>query len=77
MMNLELIDHLFEMAHNVALDLAALNVQRGRDHGLPSYNKWREFCGLKPAESFRDLQQEIRNHEVINKLQAVYGHPGL
>ena len=51
-------------------DLASLNLQRGRDHGLPSYNEVRIAYGLPPAVTFGDTS----SHSVIQeRLQAVYG----
>lgn len=41
------------------LDLAAINIQRGRDHGLPSYTQWREPCGLTPISDWDDLERVI------------------
>ena len=46
-LNSNLTEALFAQANAVALDLASLNIQRGRDHGLPSYNLWRAYCELR------------------------------
>ncbi len=40
------------------IDLGALDVERGRDHGMPSYNDMREAYGLDRIESFTDLTGE-------------------
>ena len=52
-------------------DLAALNIQRGRDHGLPSYNAAREALGIRPARRFRDVHP---NPEIQSRLAEVYQH---
>jgi peroxidase len=54
-----------------AIDLAALNIQRGRDHGIPSYNDFRAICGFPRARSFADLGDFIKPDKIRN-LQQVY-----
>lgn len=75
-LNDQLIDHLFTSAHAVSLDLAAMNIQRGRDHGIPGYVEWRTACNMSKVESFDDLKNEISDNDVRNKLKELYGHPG-
>lgn len=52
------------------LDLAALNIQRGRDHGLADYNSTRVAYGLNAYDSFADLTSD---GSVQEKLQSLYG----
>jgi hypothetical protein len=40
------------------IDLAALDIERGRDHGMPSYNDLRVAYGLEPKTSFTDITGE-------------------
>nr|XP_027793567.1 thyroid peroxidase [Marmota flaviventris] len=75
LMNEDLTERLFVLAQPGALDLASLNLQRGRDHGLPGYNRWREFCGLPQLETAADLSRAIANRSVVRKLMDLYKHP--
>jgi len=61
----EVTNHLFqEPGKKFGLDLAALNMQRGREHGIPSYNRWREWCGLSPMKNWDDMLGVMANHSV-------------
>ncbi|XP_074062925.1 putative oxidoreductase PXDNL isoform X5 [Macrotis lagotis] len=75
LLNLELTEKLFSMAHSVALDLAATNIQRGRDHGIPPYTDFRVFCNLTSVENFEDLHNEIKDPNIREKLKKLYGTP--
>src|SRR5439155_558149 len=39
-------------------DLGAIDIQRGRDHGMPSYNELRRAYGLAPRRSFTEITGE-------------------
>lgn len=46
---------LFAFAPGTGFDLVSLNIQRGRDHGLPSLNAVRDALGLGAHATFLDL----------------------
>ncbi|XP_056151443.1 thyroid peroxidase [Lampris incognitus] len=71
----ELTEKLLVLDAPQKMDLAALNLQRGRDHALPGYNDWRAFCGLKLIKSQDDLQDVVRDTRVAEKILRMYKHP--
>lgn len=50
-------------------DLPSLNIQRGRDHGLPSYNDTRQSVGLARKASFAEVSSDPN---VQARLASVY-----
>eukprot|EP01095_Lingulamoeba_sp_RSL-Kostka_P007752 TRINITY_DN2511_c0_g1_i1.p1 TRINITY_DN2511_c0_g1~~TRINITY_DN2511_c0_g1_i1.p1 ORF type:complete len:303 (-),score=103.29 TRINITY_DN2511_c0_g1_i1:4-912(-) len=64
----DLRNFLFGVKKSGGLDLAALNTQRGRDHGIKDYNGVREFYGLA-HKSFDDISSD---QSIVDKLKLLY-----
>ncbi|XP_070162452.1 salivary peroxidase/catechol oxidase isoform X1 [Polyergus mexicanus] len=60
--------------NNLGLDAVSLDIQRGRDHGLPGYNYYRRYCRLPAARTFDDFLDYIPT-EMVKKLRTIYSHP--
>jgi hypothetical protein len=65
--------HLQSLKRNgeVKLDLAAVDILRDRERGVPRYNAFRQLIGLDPIKKFEDLSN---NPEWNDELQRVYQH---
>jgi len=47
--------HVFGTLDFSRRDLMAVNIQRGRDHGLPDYNTARRYFNLPPIRNWTDI----------------------
>ena len=65
----ELRTFLFMEETGPGLDLAALNIQRGRDHGLADYNAYRKHYLGTAATSFEDINSDS---DLMDILQEAY-----
>ncbi|XP_028259827.1 eosinophil peroxidase-like [Parambassis ranga] len=68
-------ERLFQFVRLLASDLGSLNIQRGRDHGLPGYNAWRKFCGLSQPRNKEELGRVLNNNDLAQRLLQLYGTP--
>ena len=66
----ELRNTLFGPPGSGGIDLAAVDIERGRDVGLPDYNQARIDFGLPPVTSFAEITSDP---DIQAALEAVYG----
>ena len=76
----DLRNFLFGPPGSGGLDLVALNINRGRDLGLPDYNSIRTFLGLSPMVNFSQLTSDTdlaglltAQYSSVNELDAWVG----
>ena len=69
----QLTNLLFRGNESFGMDLVSLNIQRGRDHGLPGYNAFRELCGLGRVKSFQ-LLADLIPAKLVERLTLLYSH---
>ena len=50
------------------IDLAAVDILRDRERGVPRYNEFRKLMHMKPVESFEELTEDAEWREEIRKV---------
>jgi hypothetical protein len=54
------------------IDLAAIDILRDRERGVPRYNRFRKLFHKAPVRSFEQMTSDPK---LVNTLREVYGHP--
>lgn len=71
----EVTNHLFKKeGHRFGMDLVSLNMQRGREFGLPGYMEFRKFCGLPASQTWDEMQGTMPN-DTIRRYASIFEHP--
>ncbi|XP_046398870.1 peroxidase-like [Ischnura elegans] len=70
----EITQYMFRAGRPFGMDLRSIDIQRGRDHALGTYNDYREVCGLPRATHFEDFLDAI-DKDIVDKLAEVYASP--
>jgi Ca2+-binding RTX toxin-like protein len=58
------------------LDLAAINIARGRDLGIPTLNEFRHAIGLTEYSSWNDFGQNMQHPSSLANFMAAYAFDG-
>eukprot|EP00741_Cyanophora_paradoxa_P010102 tig00020515_g9780.t1 len=66
-----MVDDVRQFLFGLRSDLAAIDIQRGRDVGLPRYRRARQYYGLSVPTSFADITDDV---QVQQALADAYGH---
>uniref|UniRef100_A0A336M1I8 CSON015496 protein n=1 Tax=Culicoides sonorensis TaxID=179676 RepID=A0A336M1I8_CULSO len=56
------------------LDLVSLNIQRGRDHGLPSYPEFRKYCKLPSVDTWEEMSKAV-DPASLRRMMDIYREP--
>ncbi len=61
---------LFSETGSLGVDLASININRGRERGVPDYNTIREHYGMGRVSSFSEINS---NANIADALETLYG----
>lgn len=67
----DLRNFLFKESNGIGLDLASINIFRGRDRGLSNYNKIRQDFGMSPITDFSQITD---SQEDVRIMEELYGN---